>query len=73
MCQEPQGTDPVAIMMARYADPDGKLCVDYQYTLKQAVEDKSLRAPQIVLIDNQELSLIVKFAVNNVIHLSKHS
>ena len=42
--------------MARYADPDGNLYVDYQYTLKQAVEDKVWRAPQIVLIDNQELS-----------------
>lgn len=56
MSGTPWRTDLLPIVMARYADPDGKLCVDYQYTLKQAVEDKVCRAPQIVLIDNQELS-----------------
>lgn len=43
--------------MGEYSDPEGQLLVDYQYTLKQAIEDKVCRSPKIVLVDNEHLSV----------------
>lgn len=53
----PWRSDTLPIVMSQYSAPDGQLLVDYQYTLKQAVADRVCRAPQIVLVDNENLSI----------------
>ncbi|WP_208446309.1 DEAD/DEAH box helicase [Vibrio sp. B1ASS3] len=53
----PWRSDSLPIVLGEYSDPDGKLLVDYQYTLKQAIDDSVSRAPKIVLIDNDQLSV----------------
>ncbi|MFB1074852.1 DEAD/DEAH box helicase [Vibrio diabolicus] len=53
----PWRSDALPIVMAQYSDPDGQLWVDYQYSLKQAVADHVCRAPKVVLVDNEHLSI----------------
>ena len=53
----PWRSDALPIVMAQYSDPDGQILVDYQYTLQQAVSDHVCRAPRIVLVDNEHLSI----------------
>ncbi|HHC7349320.1 DEAD/DEAH box helicase family protein [Vibrio parahaemolyticus] len=53
----PWRSDSLPIVLGEYSDPDGRLLVDYQYTLKQAIDDGVCRAPKIVLIDNEHLSV----------------
>jgi superfamily II DNA or RNA helicase len=53
----PWRSDSLPIVLGEYSDPDGKLLVDYQYTLKQAITDKVCRAPKIVLVDNEHLTV----------------
>lgn len=53
----PWRSDSLPIVLGEYSDPDGQLFVDYQYTLKQAIDDGVCRAPKIVLIDNEHLSV----------------
>lgn len=53
----PWRSDSLPIVMAEYSDPDGQLLVDYQYSLKQAILDNVCRAPKIVLVDNEHLSI----------------
>ncbi|MEH0688627.1 DEAD/DEAH box helicase family protein [Vibrio cholerae] len=53
----PWRSDALPIVMAQYSDPDGQILVEYQYTLKQAVADHVCRAPRIVLVDNEHLSV----------------
>ena len=43
--------------MSEYSDPEGKLLVDYQYTLRQAIVDKVCRVPKLVLVDSEHLSV----------------
>jgi superfamily II DNA or RNA helicase len=52
MSGTPWRSDSLPIVMGEYSDPGGQILVDYQYTLKQAIEDKVCRSPKIVLIDN---------------------
>ncbi|MEZ8699633.1 DEAD/DEAH box helicase [Vibrio lentus] len=53
----PWRSDSLPIVLGEYSDPDGKLLIDYQYTLKQAITDKVCRAPKIVLVDNEHLTV----------------
>jgi superfamily II DNA or RNA helicase len=53
----PWRSDSVPIVMAEYTDPEGHIVCDYQYGLRQAVNEGVCRAPKIVLIDNDNLSL----------------
>ncbi|MFV8456438.1 DEAD/DEAH box helicase [Vibrio owensii] len=53
----PWRSDSLPIVLGEYSDPDGQLLVDYQYTLKQAIDDGVCRSPKIVLIDNEHLSV----------------
>ena len=57
MSGTPWRSDSLPIVMGEYSDPEGQLLVDYQYTLKQAVEEKVCRSPKIVLVDNEHLSV----------------
>ncbi|MBF4426059.1 DEAD/DEAH box helicase, partial [Vibrio anguillarum] len=53
----PWRSDSLPIVMAEYSDPDGQLLVDYQYSLRQAIEDRVCRSPKIVLVDNEHLTI----------------
>lgn len=53
----PWRSDNVPIAMAEYTDPDGRILCDYQYELKRAVQENVCRAPKIVLVDSEHLSL----------------
>ncbi|EIZ1353101.1 DEAD/DEAH box helicase family protein [Vibrio vulnificus] len=57
MSGTPWRSDALPIVLGEYSDPEGPLLVDYQYTLKQAIADKVCRPPQIVLVDNEHLSV----------------
>ncbi|MEZ8825181.1 DEAD/DEAH box helicase [Vibrio amylolyticus] len=57
MSGTPWRSDSLPIVMGEYSDPDGILIVDYQYTLKQAIADRVCRAPKIVLVDNEHLTV----------------
>ncbi|SMS03032.1 hypothetical protein VIM7927_04395 [Vibrio mangrovi] len=53
----PWRSDSVPIVMAEYTDPEGHIICDYQYGLKQAIDDGVCRAPKIVLVDNEHLTI----------------
>lgn len=57
MSGTPWRSDSLPIVMAQYSDPDGKLLVDYQYSLKQAIADNVCRSPKVVLVDNEHLTV----------------
>lgn len=57
MSGTPWRSDSLPIVVSSYTDLDRRLLVDYQYTLKQAITDKVCRAPKIVLVDNEHLSV----------------
>ncbi|MGR5318513.1 DEAD/DEAH box helicase [Vibrio sp. DNB22_19_1] len=56
----PWRSDALPIALAEYTDPDGRLVCDYQYGLKQAIQDRVCRRPQIVLVDNEHLTITDK-------------
>ena len=58
MSGTPWRSDDLPIVLGEYSDPDGQLCVDYQYTLRQAIADNVCRTPKLVLVDNEHLSVI---------------
>lgn len=53
----PWRSDLVPIAMSEYTDPDGKIICDYQYGLKEAIDDGVCRKPKIVLLDNEHLTI----------------
>ncbi|ODM55861.1 diguanylate cyclase [Vibrio harveyi] len=57
MSGTPWRSDSLPIVMGEYSDPDGQLLVDFQYSLKQAIDDGVCRSPNIVLVDNEQLSV----------------
>ncbi|MEZ9200792.1 DEAD/DEAH box helicase family protein [Vibrio splendidus] len=57
MSGTPWRSDSLPIVMGEYSAPDGQLLVDFQYPLKQAIDDGVCRTPKIVLVDNEQLSV----------------
>ncbi|CAK2069216.1 Diguanylate cyclase [Vibrio crassostreae] len=57
MSGTPWRSDSLPIIMSEYSDPEGKLLVDYQYTLRRAIVDKVCRVPKLVLVDSEHLSV----------------
>lgn len=53
----PWRSDQAPIVLSRYTDPDNQIQCDYVYGLKEAVADGVCRSPQIVLIDNDNISV----------------
>ncbi|MGI2145043.1 DEAD/DEAH box helicase [Shewanella frigidimarina] len=53
----PWRSDQAPIALSRYTDPDNMIQCDYIYGLKEAVIDGVCRIPQIVLIDNDKISV----------------
>ncbi|ANQ29348.1 diguanylate cyclase [Vibrio natriegens] len=60
MSGTPWRSDSLPIVLAEYSAPNGQLLVDYQYTLKRAIIDKVCRAPKIVLVDSERLTVTSK-------------
>ncbi|CAH1601439.1 Diguanylate cyclase [Vibrio jasicida] len=58
MSGTPWRSDSLPIVMSEYSNPEGQVLVDYQYSLKRAIVDKVCRAPKLVLVDNEHLSVI---------------
>ncbi|WP_417667232.1 DEAD/DEAH box helicase [Pseudidiomarina sp.] len=57
MSGTPWRSDEHSIALARYSTPEGRLIVDYQYSLAEAVEEDVCRAPHITLVDNTEITI----------------
>ncbi|KJG14536.1 DEAD/DEAH box helicase [Photobacterium iliopiscarium] len=53
----PWRSDKLPISLLSYTDPEGKVICNYQYSLKQAVNDGVCRRPNITLIDSDKISL----------------
>ncbi|OBU15051.1 DEAD/DEAH box helicase, partial [Photobacterium aquimaris] len=53
----PWRSDELPISLLSYTDPEGKVICNYQYSLKQAVNDGVCRRPNITLIDSDNISL----------------
>lgn len=53
----PWRSDLVPIAISEYTDPEGQLICDYQYGLKEAIDDGVCRRPRIVLVDNEHLTI----------------
>ncbi|WP_058120164.1 DEAD/DEAH box helicase [Photobacterium kishitanii] len=53
----PWRSDELPISLLSYSDPEGKVICNYQYSLKQAVNDGVCRRPNITLIDSDKISL----------------
>lgn len=53
----PWRSDEQAIALARYSDPDGRLVVDYQYSMRRAVSEQVCRKPEITLVDHNLVRL----------------
>ena len=57
MSGTPWRSDSLPIVLSEYRNPEGKLIVDYQYTLKQAIADNVCRTPKVILVNNEHLSI----------------
>jgi superfamily II DNA or RNA helicase len=57
MSGTPWRSDEQSIALARYSTPEGRLIVDYRYSLAEAVEEKVCRIPHITLLDNTEITI----------------
>ena len=72
----PWRTDKAPIVMAKYSDLEGQIVCNYQYSLKQAVQDGVCRIPKITLIDNDNLSVTESNeskSFSSILDLLKHS
>ncbi|MGK0547443.1 DEAD/DEAH box helicase [Halomonas cupida] len=65
----PWRSDNLAIALARYSSPEGKLICDYRYGLKEAVSDGVCRSPRIVLLDNQKVQLTESLETESTVKL----
>lgn len=55
MTGTPWRSDELPITLASYSSPEGRIVCDYQYSLKQAVQEGVCRRPKLVLIDYENL------------------
>ncbi|WP_425668600.1 DEAD/DEAH box helicase [Vibrio owensii] len=55
MTGTPWRSDELPITLASYSSPEGRIICNYQYSLKQAVQDNVCRRPKLVLIDYESL------------------
>ncbi|MFT5717723.1 MAG: superfamily II DNA or RNA helicase [Oleiphilaceae bacterium] len=53
----PWRSDTAPIVLSQYSNPDSKISCDYIYGLAQALRDNVCRLPQIIAIDNNQISL----------------
>mgnify|MGYP005821458983 CR=1 FL=1 len=53
----PWRSDAAPIVLSKFTEPDNTIHCDFIYGLKQAIADRVCREPNIVLIDNEKISL----------------
>lgn len=53
----PWRSDKAPIVLSRYQGPEGRIQVDYQYGLRDAIQDDVCRTPKISLIENDHVSI----------------
>ena len=53
----PWRSDKTPIVLAEYKGPDNQVVCDYIYGLADAIQDKVCRTPQIVVTDNNDVSI----------------
>jgi superfamily II DNA or RNA helicase len=54
----PWRSDAVPIVLSNYMSPSNKITCDYIYGLSEAIQDDVCRVPQIVAIDNNNISVV---------------
>lgn len=57
MSGTPWRSDERSIALARYSSPEGRLIVDYRYSLSDAVSENVCRIPNITLLDHPKVGL----------------
>lgn len=53
----PWRSDKAPVVLSRYLGPEGRIQVDYQYGLREAIRDGVCRTPRISLIENDHVSI----------------
>lgn len=53
----PWRSDKAPIVLSRYQGPEGRIQVDYQYGLREAIQDGVCRTPKICLIENDHVTI----------------
>lgn len=61
----PWRSDDLAIALARYSTPEGRLICDYRYGLKEAIADDVCRSPRITLLDNKKVKFTEEFGAES--------
>ncbi|WP_081990984.1 DEAD/DEAH box helicase [Pseudoalteromonas piratica] len=54
----PWRSDALPIALAEYCNDSGKIQCDYVYGLKQAIADNVCRIPQVVALDNDQITVV---------------
>jgi superfamily II DNA or RNA helicase len=54
----PWRSDAAPIAMSEYCDATNKIRCDYIYGLKQAIKDKVCRIPQVIAVDNDQITVV---------------
>ncbi|NQY89956.1 MAG: DEAD/DEAH box helicase family protein [Colwellia sp.] len=54
----PWRSDAAPIVLSNYIHPSGKISCDYVYGLSEAITDDVCRVPQIIAIDNNNISVV---------------
>jgi len=54
----PWRSDAAPIVLSKYMHPSNKIACDYVYGLAEAIQDNVCRVPQIIAIDNNNISVI---------------
>jgi superfamily II DNA or RNA helicase len=54
----PWRSDAAPIVLSKYMHPSNKISCDYVYGLAEAIQDKVCRVPQIIAVDNNNISVV---------------
>ncbi len=54
----PWRSDSLPIVLAEYCNESGHIQCDFSYGLKEAIRDKVCRVPQVVALDNDQITLL---------------
>jgi len=61
----PWRSDQQPIVLARYSTPEGRLILDFQYSLEEAIKEGICRSPRITIMDNTCIQLIRQGQIRN--------
>jgi len=54
----PWRSDAAPIVLSKYMHPSNKISCDYVYGLSEAIQDRVCRVPQIIAVDNNNISVV---------------